>query len=259
MAHPIALRRLLLSALLFAACADPNARDPRYDGNKVYRGWVTDAATGKPIEGAVVVAAWQILQRHYFIVEANPDIEVVRLAEVLTDKDGRFEFAPLGDYNLPLGWHKEEGRFPQLAFFKPGYEPARRDEISWDQDRDHLSQPFNNPATASPQKPTGEREVQLFRYLTRPERKSGVIDPSVKSGGTEQQIYGRLDGFAFTLAMNVRNSDDRGAPDDSQRRRRAIEAQWRAILMIDEEIRKYRPNYQWSGAIVDALRDKVKK
>ena len=129
---------------------------------------------------------------------------------------------------------------------------------SWEREWNGAGEPMNNPATASPRKPGWEREVQLFRYLTRPET-SVVIDPSI-SRSPEQKIYDRLDGFAFFLARNVRDSDDPGAPDDSRRRRKAVEAQWRAILMIDEEIQKYQPKYEWYGsAIRNALRNKVGK
>ena len=260
MAHTVILRKLIAGALLglaVAACAGPQAKIDWHDTDS-YRGWVTDAATGKPIEGAVVVATWHILRPRWSI-EGGSYEQVIRLEEVITDKDGRFEFAPLGDYSPPLGWRREEGS-PIIFFFKPGYEPTVRDRKSWEREWDGAGEPMNNPATASPRKPGWEREVQLFRYLTRPIEAWRVEDPIFKRMTPEQKIYDRLDGFAFFLARNVRDSDDPGAPDDSRRQRKAVEAQWRAILMIDEEIRKYRPKYEWYGsAIRNALRNKVGK
>ncbi len=64
MAHTVILRKLIAGALLglaVAACAGPQAKIDWHDTDS-YRGWVTDAATGKPIEGAVVVATWHILR-----------------------------------------------------------------------------------------------------------------------------------------------------------------------------------------------------
>jgi len=261
MAHPIALRRLLgsaLLALLVAACAGgPSRDDARYDDNRVYRGWVTDAATGKPIEGAVVVAAWRIERLIRFRAAGIADYDVVGLAEVLTDKDGRFEFAPLGsNYGLPLLWRKDETFFPRLAFFKPGYEPTFRDEISWDQERDHLSQLFNNPATASPQKPMGEREVQLFPYLTRPMPDWRAENPIFKLQTAEQKIAASLASFAMAIDSNVQLSDDKARPG-SRRHLKAIEVQWRAIVMIEQEMRKYPYSFGWSNAAGNVVRSKL--
>ncbi|SRR6266699_302931 len=232
-----------------------------------YRGWVTDAATGKPIEGAVVVAVWQILRRNY-TSNAGASTEAIRLEEVLTDKDGRFEFAALGDYSAPPGWEKEPGSFPMLGFFRPGYEPAFRTPYTWEAERNEINEPLNNPATASLRKPTREREIQLFAYLTRssplakiPEQKSeqGSRGYSGNVPTPERRIEGLLWNFAFFLGGNVVISDP-GARGNSQRRRKAVEAQWHAILMVDKEIRKYKPNYDWgSSAIKEALRDKREK
>ncbi len=242
----------VLLTLAVTACAGPQAKIDWHDTDS-YRGWITDAATGKPIEGAVVVATWHILRPRWSI-EGGSYEQVIRLEEVLTDKDGRFEFAPLGDYSPPLGWRREEGS-PIIFFFKPGYEPTVRDRKSWEREWDGVGEPMNNPATASPRKPGWEREVQLFRYLTRPER-SGVIDPSIKRT-PEQKIAASLAGFKGAIESNVDNSDDPGAPSDSPRRLKAIEIQWRAIVMIEQEMRKYPYISSWNDAVDRAVRNKL--
>jgi len=204
----------VLFALVAAACAGGPARDdPRYDNNRIYRGSVTDAATGKPIEGAVVVVAWHIRRTIGSMEGGTTGMDVVGFAEVLTDKDGRFEAGPLGsNYSVPMFYSKDESSFPKIAFFKPGYEPTYRNERSWDQERDHLSQPFNNPATASPRRSTGEREVQLFRYLTRPVSEARAINPIYQRMTAEEKIYGLLWNFASSLATTVADADYGGEP-----------------------------------------------
>ena len=49
-------------------------------------GRVTDAMTGKPIEGAIVVCNWNITE---FSMEGG-DTESVAIYETITDKDGRY-------------------------------------------------------------------------------------------------------------------------------------------------------------------------
>src|SRR6266508_2365302 len=56
----------VLLTLAVTACAGPQAKIDWHDTDS-YRGWVTDAATGKPIEGAVVVARWHILRPRWSI------------------------------------------------------------------------------------------------------------------------------------------------------------------------------------------------
>ena len=62
-------------ALTATACAAQRDRPTDWHDRDSYSGWVTDAVTGAPIEGAVVVAVWRILQT-YFIpgipVSGNP-------------------------------------------------------------------------------------------------------------------------------------------------------------------------------------------
>jgi len=82
-----------------------------------FRGQVVDAATGQPIEGAVIVAVWwevvptpvQGQQRFYDASEA------------VTGPDGRFEI-PRGATPTPkLGVQP-----PQVSIFAPGYQEQRR-------------------------------------------------------------------------------------------------------------------------------------
>jgi hypothetical protein len=226
-----------------SACAGQQERPVDWHDRDSYSGWVTDARTGEPIEGAVIVAKWQILQRHP--LHSRTD-QIIRLEEILTDKEGRFQFAPLGHYEPPLGWERDEGAFPHLAFFKPGYEPTGQQRFTWEFGQEARLAP--NLRSVPLKKEGWKREIQLYEYLTRPST-SGVIDPSIKST-PEEKILDRLTSFASNLDRNVRLFEG-----SKRREREAVEAQWRAIVMIDNEIRKYEPKYQWlNSAIQDALR-----
>src|SRR5215213_9224260 len=89
-------------ALGLSSCAAQSERPIDWHERDSYSGWVTDAATGNPIEGAVVVAKWQIVQRYLHSTTNH----IVRLEETLTDKEGRFQFTPLGSYTPPLTWER---------------------------------------------------------------------------------------------------------------------------------------------------------
>jgi hypothetical protein len=247
MASSLSLKRMLsVTALLFAAaaCATNNKEIDWHDSDS-YRGRVVDAATGEPIEGAIVIGVWTILRRHYDIfVEGNPDLQIIRLEEQLTDKDGRFQFAALGKYVPPVGWQRDENFFPTLKFFTPGYEPSYRDRFTWE---------WQPGAPAATRPPAGwERDIALYRYLTKPDI-STVRDSSIQRT-PQSKMLGPLTNLAFSIEQNVKISGESGIAQ-----RRAIDAQWRAIQMLDQEIRKYEPYYQWGGGIQKELRTQAKE
>jgi hypothetical protein len=255
MARVLALKRVLYSMLIaFTAtgCAAQPARDVDWHDRDSYAGWVTDAETGEPLEGAVVVAAWNILQRHPL---HSKTVEVIRLDEAITDKEGRFEFAPLGAYTPPAGWERDEGAFPVLHFFKPGYEPTGYQRFTWEFGQD-ARLPRKSEQHAA-RKVGWQREIQLYRYLTGPVSDVESMNPIYQRMSDSQKILGPLKSFANFLARNVENSDSELAPFGNPRTRKAIEAQWRAILMVDAEIRKYEPNHHWRAGIGEMLRSRA--
>jgi hypothetical protein len=244
-----------LIALTVTACASQPSKKVDWHDNDSYSGWVTDAATGEPIEGVVVVVAWRILRRHHMlIVEGNPDEEVIRLEETLTNKDGYFAFKPLGYYTPPLGWQRDETLFPLLNFFKPGYEPRGQTRVTWEFG-DDIDRNVSKTTGRALKKRGWQREVPLFRYLTSPVPEWLAVNPIHKRMTNEQKILERLTSFASGLSENVELY-----ARSNRQRRKAVEAQWRAIVIVDQEIRKYRPKYEWlSNEIRDALRETQNK
>jgi len=86
-------------------------------------GRVVDGTTGKPIEGAVVVAQWT--KFHGWLGEQQRDLH--KIVETLTDKDGKFSLS--GDVGFVLDP-------PQMIIFKEGYIPWRNDSIFPNKDLD---------------------------------------------------------------------------------------------------------------------------
>lgn len=85
---------------------------------KEIEAWVIDEETGAPLEGVIVVAAWELKGG----LELGNPVGNANLMETVTDKNGRFYFPAWG----PV-WKKGALLFndPNLYFFKSGYEYER--------------------------------------------------------------------------------------------------------------------------------------
>lgn len=103
---PFGFSLLLLTLIIISGCS-------RYSD---ISGKVVDGATGKPIEGALVVAQWTKtrgfpgLQHH----------DLHNIAETLTDKNGAFFLVGTSGFLI---------RPPQMIIYKEGYIPWRNDMI----------------------------------------------------------------------------------------------------------------------------------
>ena len=111
-----AVRQLafLLLCLTFGACGAVTYQfDP-------IEAWVVDAETGKPIEGVVVTANWELVKgsldgpRYYGQLEVK---------ETVTDSNGRFFFE--GFSKQDTSWAELRESDPQVLIFKAGYEFQR--------------------------------------------------------------------------------------------------------------------------------------
>jgi len=95
-------------------------------------GKVIDGATGKPIEGAVVVAEW--MQFHGWLGEQQR--ELYKMIEANTDKEGKFSIS--GTTGMLLDP-------PVMIIYKEGYLPWRNDSIFPSSDR--VNHEWNNNVT----------------------------------------------------------------------------------------------------------------
>ena len=109
---------LIFSLLSLQACAAMHSAES-------IEAWVVDAQTGQPIEGAVVVAHWQ-LERKFAIppgvVGYDPRGPLqLQILETVTDARGRFAFPAWEPRRAPMGSYLE-GYDPRIIIFKSGYE-----------------------------------------------------------------------------------------------------------------------------------------
>jgi hypothetical protein len=85
---------------------------------QAFEAWVVDAETGRPLEGVVAVANWQLNGGPW---EGGMPLEQLMVMETVTGPDGRIYFPAWGPIRS-----KHQGRVrserPGLAFFKRGYE-----------------------------------------------------------------------------------------------------------------------------------------
>ena len=82
--------------------------------------WVVDAETGKPIEGAVVTANWELVKGSFDGPRYYGQLEVT---ETITDANGRFAFDGFSKEDSSGAELRESD--PQVIVFKAGYEYQR--------------------------------------------------------------------------------------------------------------------------------------
>jgi hypothetical protein len=88
-------------------------------GAEAIEGWVTDAETGKPIEGVIVVAHWQIKGG----LEGGTPINELKILETVTDQSGRYFFPAWGPkFSFLSGiFGSLLSESPEILMFKQGY------------------------------------------------------------------------------------------------------------------------------------------
>lgn len=113
------MTKLKMCCLLFAlpmlsACASPVYKIAPIDAV------VIDGQTGVPIEGAIVVANWQLVRGG---LDGPHNAGQLEVREAVTDKHGRFHIDGFVRANPLLKELRNSD--PRLLFFKPGYEIQR--------------------------------------------------------------------------------------------------------------------------------------
>jgi hypothetical protein len=100
-------------AVGIAACEG----SPYYTSDPI-EAWVVDAETGKPIEGAVVTAYWQLVA--FGLDTGGRRLRQLEVMETETDKNGRFFLPGFTKLNPTMDGLREED--PHILIFKSGYE-----------------------------------------------------------------------------------------------------------------------------------------
>ncbi len=214
--------RFLAAALAIAAGAT-SAADPNWRAE--IRGRVLDAATGQPVEGAVIVAAWEtelppnpLVVVPALVIGGHGPPSVLRTAQVkvaLSGADGRFVvdgFAASEQLTLGPIWHAAA-----VSAFLAGYEPQglREEEAA-------LSRPFTD-------------ELRIYRYGTKPTY--GRVRPSRIS--SERQTLENLHAFMRWLEFHVQYAADPSAPEDTRKRATVRAVQQPAMAMVSREIQRW--------------------
>ena len=103
---------LAISALALSACGSPY-----YTADPI-EAWVVDAEAGKPIEGAVVTANWQLVAAS--LDTGGRKLRQLEVMETTTDKNGRFSFPAFTRINWSLDELREQD--PLIRIFKSGFQ-----------------------------------------------------------------------------------------------------------------------------------------
>jgi hypothetical protein len=189
-------------------CRNPQAN---LDARAEIRGRIVDAATGRPLQGAVVVVAWRTelppnpLHVLFGLAvgggHGSNQQRVARVQEVFSDGDGRF---------LIPSWTEAEqvrsGRIlasaPVLSAFLPGYEP-----VWWH-----------------------EAEPEVFGSMSQPRNKVLRMRPSGKDSIEKVQR------FSDFLDRNIEEADDYDASTSSRFRVVVSASQQRAAAAVRPEL-----------------------
>jgi hypothetical protein len=110
----------LWSFILLALVLLPLQGCARDYSAKSIEAWVVDAETGKPVEGANVVAHWELS----YGLEGGGAYQL-QIMEAVTDQNGRFFFPAWGPQAIPQHLPREarlKDRDPAIMIFKNSYE-----------------------------------------------------------------------------------------------------------------------------------------
>lgn len=192
----IALLALLVAPL--AACAET----PTIYKSEPAEAWVVDAVTGKPVEGAVVVAHWEMSVHGQRVTD---DLYSPKIMETVTDSNGHFAIPGWGPESICCGFMDE--RDPRILIFKPGYEGNSLTSsysaiVNDPKDRDHYwngktytLQPFTGNYTGA----QGKKEFDHFEdfsdfqvvfgfLFVRPARCDWKLVPQLLRAQSQQRL-----------------------------------------------------------------------
>jgi hypothetical protein len=135
MKYAINFLLLVLATFSLSACGG----SPYYTSDPI-EAWVVDAENGKPIEGAVVTANWQL--EAFGFDTGGRKLHQLEVMETVTDSKGRFYFPGFTRLNPTLEELRDHD--PQILIFKSGY------EYSGASSNYPIAQPLPGPHQPSP-------------------------------------------------------------------------------------------------------------
>jgi hypothetical protein len=121
----IVLLTLLVTTLAFAASCQSNQWV--YFHDEEIRGYVVEADTKKPIEGAIVVSMWRLSQ-----MLSQGFGGYAKVLETKTDKEGKFKISAWKTFK-PLTADSVMHDFaPKVIIYKPGYKVYGTNKVLWE-------------------------------------------------------------------------------------------------------------------------------
>ncbi len=229
----------LLLGMLPAADADPPAV---YSGAEI-NGRVIDVKTGEAIEGAVIVASWQIFEPTFFHAGA---VATFHAGEAVSGKDGTYIVPCWGPIRQPFGWEMDGGQDPVLYIFKPGYESEVNGNVKW-RTAVQTGPPFYARSASVRRSVHDGQDIALYTLGTKP-RRQYVKDPSLKPPPIEERTITR---FKRHLGSIVFFSKNREETRNNLRQ---------ALVLADKEARRVLGSkHYWSYGIDEFLKRERQK
>jgi len=228
---------------------DGIAAPPKTYSGAPIRGRIVDAATGEPLAGAVIVAAWVISPTFHENLHGATKFKLIHLVETISDDAGIYLVPAWGPIERPASWEKYRSDDPTMSVFKPGFEPVFPLNVTY-QTKEQTGPPFNSSEVAVLRSAYDGKDIALFRYgkgykdwqLRNPGPNSIQLTP-------ESFTAGLLENYASSLARNADRADYDAIQSHSPARLNAMRLQRRAVLLVDEELRKFGSRFHWPTGI----------
>ena len=187
-----------------------------------FRGRLVDAVTGHPIDGAVIVANWDMVFPSS-LPNAEERWKLLSVYETLTDSEGTFAISNLGVAGPPAGWRKAPDAYPRFMALKPGYAIRYGNQSFWHSRHDSLGPPLATPEVLERYANENGIVVVLYDYGS---------DPNVGSGYRPSPLQ-----YAQSAAAYLKSNVDRvDLSHNGVDARRAIRDQIRAFVVVDREL-----------------------
>jgi hypothetical protein len=213
------------TAMALCACAAvPAQPDPR----AAIGGRVIDAATGSPIEGAVVIATWRaevpptpgaIAMGIAVGGHGGAERRTAYIGEAVTDREGRFTIPA---WSAAEQWYPGNltSASPSIRFLAPGYAPASATLGSWIDGHGSELEPGIR----------GPRVMALFRPGRTPKQDLGRDVSGLAARTADEEQLEALRKFQAGLEADAAEAD--------VARERARTAQREARSLVSAELRK---------------------
>jgi len=247
------VRYLLAILLALSMVKEGIAAPPKAYSGAPIKGRIVDGATGEPISGAVVVAAWIISPTFHESLHGPTKFKLIHLVETMSDDSGNYMIPAWGPIERPAWWEKYRSDDPAMSVFKPGFEPVFPLNVTY-QTKEQTGPPFNSREVAVLRSAYDGKDIALFRY-GRGYKDWQLRDPGPNSVQLTPESFtaGLLENYASSLARNADRADYDAIQSRSPARMNAMRLQRRAVLLVDEELRKFGKSYHWRTGI-DFLR-----